>query len=200
MLSRTPADTDVSLGPGGTVEEILARDGRGVPDGRPVRRSCHEVDLVGSLEACRRLGRLGSPLRLLPYAVIVALWRAHQCRGRADLRTAPPYLGAPQCVVSARLLVAAGLATHAGRACEHRRNVLKQLEEVLTVHELVKVKLQEGCPLSVSECAEELSIATSSAVTQTLGRTILLYRPHPDKPVIVMPQGQSSAEEGREVE
>ena len=33
-------------------------------------------------------------------------------------------------------------------------NVLKQLEEVLTGHELIKVKLLEGCPLSVSECAD----------------------------------------------
>ena len=74
-------------------------------------------------------------------------------------------------------------------------NVIKQLDEVLTAHELVKVKLLEACPLTVGECAQELSGASHSAVAQTLGRTILLYRSHPDQPVLVLPAGSVSQEE-----
>src|SRR5665213_1245426 len=57
------------------------------------------------------------------------------------------HLGAPRCVVSARLLVAAGLATHAGRACEHRRNVLKQLEPPIQGAVGDQIKGDVGIPL-----------------------------------------------------
>lgn len=60
------------------------------------------------------------------------------------------------------------------------------LDEALTAHELVKVKLQEGCLLDRREAAEQLAAATSSAIAQVLGKTILLYRPS-DKKLITLP-------------
>lgn len=60
------------------------------------------------------------------------------------------------------------------------------LDEALTAHELVKVKLQEGCLLDRHEAAEQLANVTGSAVAQILGKTILLYRPS-DKKLITLP-------------
>lgn len=54
--------------------------------------------------------------------------------------------------------------------------VLASIEEALTAHELIKVKLQEGCLLDRREAAVLLAEQTSSAVAQVLGKTILLYR------------------------
>jgi len=75
-------------------------------------------------------------------------------------------------------------------------NLLTQLDACLTTHELVKIKLLESCPLSVAACAEALAEAGSAAVAQTLGRTILLYRPHPQHPVLELPAGKTSGAAG----
>jgi len=64
--------------------------------------------------------------------------------------------------------------------------VYTSLDESLTAHELVKVKLQEGCLLDRREAAEQLGTATGAAVAQVLGKTILLYRPS-DKKLITLP-------------
>lgn len=61
-------------------------------------------------------------------------------------------------------------------------NVLASIEAILAARELLKVKLQENCPLERQQAAEELSRATGATVAQVLGRTILLYRANPDLP------------------
>jgi RNA-binding protein len=65
--------------------------------------------------------------------------------------------------------------------------VLAALEEALNTHELVKVKLQEGCLLDKNEAARQLAEPTGASVAQLLGRTILLYRPS-DKALIPLPR------------
>jgi len=64
--------------------------------------------------------------------------------------------------------------------------VVAALDAGLTAHELVKVKLQEGCLLDRREAATLLAEATGAAVAQVLGKTILLYRPS-DKLLISLP-------------
>lgn len=64
--------------------------------------------------------------------------------------------------------------------------VLASLEEALAVHELIKVRLQEGCMLDRREAATALAEKTGSAVAQVLGKTILLYR-RGEKPKINLP-------------
>lgn len=64
--------------------------------------------------------------------------------------------------------------------------VCASLDEALTAHELVKVKIQEGCQLDRHEAAEQLATTTGAAVAQILGKTILLYRPS-DKKLITLP-------------
>lgn len=54
--------------------------------------------------------------------------------------------------------------------------VIAATEEALTAHELIKVKLQEGCLSDRKEVAEELAETTGSVIAQILGGTILLYR------------------------
>jgi RNA-binding protein len=68
--------------------------------------------------------------------------------------------------------------------------VVAQTLEILAAHELVKVKLLEACPLDRDECAAALSQATGADVAQTLGRTVLLYLPKPEDPVIKLPKGK----------
>lgn len=52
-------------------------------------------------------------------------------------------------------------------------------KEQLDVHELIKVKILESCPLDRKEVATELAQKTGASIAQILGRTILIYRPSP---------------------
>jgi RNA-binding protein len=54
--------------------------------------------------------------------------------------------------------------------------ILSSVEEALNAHELIKVKLQEGCETERHDAARTLAEATGSEVVQVLGRTILLFR------------------------
>lgn len=65
--------------------------------------------------------------------------------------------------------------------------VLRQVEECLLAHELIKIKVLENCPLDKKACAEAIAPATGAAVAQIIGRTLLLYRPHPESPVLSLP-------------
>ena len=60
--------------------------------------------------------------------------------------------------------------------------------EAFTHHELIKVRLERSCPLERQEAARELASATGSELIQVLGRTVLLYRPDPEKPRIELPK------------
>lgn len=71
---------------------------------------------------------------------------------------------------------------HIGRE-EITPALLASVEEALEAHELIKVKIQEGCLLGRSEVAQILAERTGAAVAQILGRTILLYRPGEKKKI-----------------
>lgn len=66
--------------------------------------------------------------------------------------------------------------------------VIAATEEALTAHELIKVKLQEGCLSDRKNVAAELADATGAAVAQLLGKVILLYRPSEERK-ITLPKG-----------
>ena len=53
--------------------------------------------------------------------------------------------------------------------------VLQAVDEQLGVHELIKVKI-----------GEQLAEKSASELVQILGRTLLLYRRHPEKPKILI--------------
>ncbi len=64
--------------------------------------------------------------------------------------------------------------------------VIAATDEALNLHELIKVRLQEGCLEDRKVVATELAEQTGAAVAQLLGNTFLLYRPA-KKPVIALP-------------
>lgn len=68
--------------------------------------------------------------------------------------------------------------------------VLRQIEEGLEAHELIKVKILQGCPLAKDACAQAIGEATGAALAQTVGGTLLFYRPHPEKPALAPPGRQ----------
>jgi RNA-binding protein len=60
--------------------------------------------------------------------------------------------------------------------------VLHQLDEQLLAHELVKVKVGTESPEDRFEAAERFASEAGAQVAQILGRTVLVYRKHPEKP------------------
>jgi RNA-binding protein len=55
----------------------------------------------------------------------------------------------------------------------------------LNTRELVKVKVLEAAPADARETGEALAAAVpDTAVVQVIGRTVVLYRPHPREPKI----------------
>jgi len=67
--------------------------------------------------------------------------------------------------------------------------VLDAVDSALTQHELVKVRVSGDVSTPVAELGGEIAAKTRSALAQTIGRTLLFYRPHPKKPRIVLPKG-----------
>ena len=73
---------------------------------------------------------------------------------------------------------------------EVTQKVINATDEALELHELIKIKLQEGCLTDRKSVAAELSEQTGSAVAQILGHTFLLYRPAKE-PTIKLPKSQA---------
>ena len=73
--------------------------------------------------------------------------------------------------------------------------VVQALDAALTRHELVKVRVASEAEVKLTELGAELAAKTRAALAQTLGRTLLLYRPHPKKPRIVLPRGGKRTDE-----
>ena len=66
--------------------------------------------------------------------------------------------------------------------------IIAAVNQALTDHELIKLKIGDAAGLDRHEAAEALATKTKSQVAQVLGYTVLLYRRHPQKPVIVLPK------------
>ncbi len=60
--------------------------------------------------------------------------------------------------------------------------VLRQLDEQLAAHELVKVRVGTESPEDRFGAAERLGEAAGAQIAQVLGRTVLVYRKHPEHP------------------
>ena len=66
--------------------------------------------------------------------------------------------------------------------------VVRQADQQLEAHELIKVKVSENAPQERHETAELLAGKCDAQVAQVLGRTALLYRPRKQTPAIVLPK------------
>jgi RNA-binding protein len=60
--------------------------------------------------------------------------------------------------------------------------VLKQVEQALDDHELVKVRVDADSPADRFAVAEALAALPGANVVQIVGRAIVIYKRHPHKP------------------
>ncbi|GMV04412.1 MAG: hypothetical protein AMXMBFR53_06930 [Gemmatimonadota bacterium] len=67
---------------------------------------------------------------------------------------------------------------------------LTSVLEAFNTRELLKVKVLEGAPQSAWDTADAIVARLEGVhVAQTIGRTVVLYRRHPEKPEIRLPGG-----------
>ena len=64
--------------------------------------------------------------------------------------------------------------------------LVKETARALLRHELIKVRVHGEAPIDRKDAGPALATATHAALAQVLGRTFLLYKPHPEKPKIVL--------------
>ncbi len=72
------------------------------------------------------------------------------------------------------------------------QGVIRATEAALLAHELVKVRMHQ--PTQKKVWAERLAAATGSALCGLVGHTMILYRPHPEKPRIRLDDAPKGAE------
>jgi RNA-binding protein len=68
--------------------------------------------------------------------------------------------------------------------------------EALAFHELIKVKVLEASPVDRREAAHQLAEETGAELAQVLGRTFLLFKPHPEEPKILLGNPPTAALHG----
>lgn len=66
-------------------------------------------------------------------------------------------------------------------------NTVKEMDNYLRVHELVKVKLQDGCLDDPKELANIAAEKLGAEFVQAIGRKFSLYRPSEDR-IIELPR------------
>lgn len=74
--------------------------------------------------------------------------------------------------------------------------VVAAIDQALTDHELIKLKIGDAADLDRHDAATELATRTKSDVAQVLGYTVLLYRPDPEDPKITLPKAGAKADDG----
>ncbi|MDX2168501.1 MAG: ribosome assembly RNA-binding protein YhbY [Deltaproteobacteria bacterium] len=65
--------------------------------------------------------------------------------------------------------------------------VVRQVDQALTDHELIKVRIGGECPATRDEAASVFGERTGCEVAGIIGRVLILYRPHPEQPRITLP-------------
>lgn len=65
---------------------------------------------------------------------------------------------------------------------------LAAIQDAFANRELIKVKIQESAPLTARESGEQIPKSIPGVEhVQTIGRTVVLYRKHPEKSEIRLP-------------
>lgn len=76
-------------------------------------------------------------------------------------------------------------------------SAVRAVEAAFNTREILKVKVQDGAPESAGESGEILASRVSGAhLVQVIGRTVVLYRPHPDAPKIELPPSKTPPGQG----
>lgn len=67
-------------------------------------------------------------------------------------------------------------------------NIIKEIDSLLELRELVKVKIQEGSLLDAKDTANEVADMLGAEFVQAIGRKFVLYRRAKEEPQIVLPK------------
>jgi len=67
-------------------------------------------------------------------------------------------------------------------------NVLNEIDTLLELRELVKVKIQEGSLLDPKDTANEIATTLKAEFVQAIGRKFTLYRKSKENPQIILPR------------
>ena len=77
--------------------------------------------------------------------------------------------------------------------------VVTQIDEALTAHELIKVRVSADAPASREETAEQIAAGTRSEVAQIIGRIVVVFRRRTTKKkakVALSPGGSPAGQKG----
>jgi RNA-binding protein len=66
--------------------------------------------------------------------------------------------------------------------------LIARVREELVIHELIKVKVLQNSPMDKEEAGPLLVDGSGATLVATIGKTFLLYAPHPLEPVIRLPR------------
>ena len=75
-------------------------------------------------------------------------------------------------------------AVYIGKA-ELTENVLAEIDNYLTAHELVKVKIQEGSELGAKDAANKAAEKLGAEYVQAIGRRFVLYRESENRQIVL---------------
>ena len=64
-------------------------------------------------------------------------------------------------------------------------NVIDSLDKSLKAHELVKISILKSCPVDIKELTLDLLASCKGELVQTLGKTLLIYRPSKERKIIL---------------
>ena len=67
-------------------------------------------------------------------------------------------------------------------------NIIKEIDSLLELRELVKVKIQEGSLLDAKDTANVVADMLGAEFVQAIGRKFVLYRRAKEEPQIVLPK------------
>jgi RNA-binding protein len=71
--------------------------------------------------------------------------------------------------------------------------VIRQIDTALNDHELIKVRLGGECPIDRNEAGAAITARTGAELAGAIGRVLILYRPHRERPRIVLPGNSAAA-------
>lgn len=60
-------------------------------------------------------------------------------------------------------------------------SIIESMNDYLSAHEMVKVKIQEGVELDPKETANDAALRLNAEFVQAIGRRFVLYRPFTEK-------------------
>jgi len=67
--------------------------------------------------------------------------------------------------------------------------VTKEVDIALTAHELIKIRARVGDRGERDAILDSIATQTASTLVQRIGNVGVFYRPHPERPKIILPGG-----------